>query len=100
MQQIKKQEPLFDLDADALSFTTVHNRHLQPTFNVDDDDGKSEGTPPAANPSPATPPHKNPDKEATRTHKSPSATVSTPSEEAPVGDACAANGDSHQQHSL
>jgi hypothetical protein len=88
----KKPEALFDLDADALSFTTVHNRHLQPTFNVDDKDGKSEGTAPAANPSSATPPRKNPDKEATRTNESPSATVSTPSEEAPVGDAGAGNG--------
>ena len=57
----KKPEALFDLDADALSFTTVHNRHLKPTFIVDDKDGKSEGQAPAANPSPAAPPRKNPE---------------------------------------
>ncbi len=88
----KKPEALFDLNADALSFATIHNCHLKPTFNVDSEDSESEGTAPAANPSPATPPRKIPDKEATRTNESPSATVSTPSEEAPVGDVCAANG--------
>ena len=88
----KKPEELFDLDADALSFATVHNRHLQPTFNLDKEDGESEGTAPAADPSPATPPRKNPNKEATSTKEYPSATASTPSEEAVVGDACAADG--------
>jgi hypothetical protein len=83
---------VFDLDADAQSFATVHNRHLQPTFNVNDEDSKSEGMPPAANPSPTTPPRKNPNKESTSTNEYPSATASTPSEEAVVGDACAADG--------
>ena len=88
----KKPEELFDLNADALSFATIHNRHLQPTFNVDKEDSESEGTAPAANPSPAMPPHKTPNKEATSTKEYPSATASTPSEEAVVGDACAADG--------
>jgi len=88
----KKPEELFDLDADALSFVTVHNRHLQPTFKLDEEDGESEGTAPAANPSPATPPRKNPNKEATSTNEYPSVTASTPSEEAVVGDTCAADG--------
>ncbi len=86
----KKPEALFDLDADALSFATVNNRHLQPTFNLDKEDSKSEGSAPAANPSLATPPRLNPNKEATRTEESPSATASPPSEEAD-GDACAAD---------
>ena len=77
---------------DALSFATVHNRHLQPTFNVDEEDGESEGTAPAANPSLATPPRKNPDKEATSTNEYPSVMASTPSEEAVVRDACTADG--------
>ena len=88
----KKPEALFDLDADAISFATVHNRHLKPTFIVDDKDGESEGQAPIADPSPATPPHKNPDKEATRTTESPPATPSPPSEEAQVGDTRAADG--------
>ena len=88
----KKPEELFDLDADALSFATVHNRHLQPTFELDEEDGESEGTAPAANPSPATPPRKIPNKEATSTNEYPSVTASTPSEEAVVGDTCAADG--------
>ncbi len=87
----KKQEVLFDLDADALSFATVHNRHLQLMFNLDKEDSKSEGSAPAANPSPATQPCVNPNKETTRTKESPSATASPPSEEA-VGDARAADG--------
>ncbi len=52
---------------------------------------KSEGLAPAANPSPVTPPRVNPNKEATRTKESPSATASPPSEEA-VGEARAADG--------
>jgi len=59
----KNPEALFDLDADALSYTTIHNRHLKPTYNVDDEDDESESLAPAANTSPATPPHKNPDNE-------------------------------------
>ncbi len=79
----KNPENLFDLDDDALSFATVHNRHLQPTYNLDKDkeDDESEGLAPAANPSPATPPRKNPNQEATRTNKASSATASLPSEE-------------------
>jgi hypothetical protein len=79
----KKPEALIDLDADALSFATVHNRHTKPTFNLDKDeeDNGSEGLAPAANPSPATPPRINPNKEATRTKESPSATASPPSKE-------------------
>ena len=88
----KKTVALFDLDADALSFATVHNRHLKPTFIVDNKDGESEGQAPTADPSLATPPRKNPDKEATRTMESPPATASPPSEEAQVGDARAADG--------
>jgi hypothetical protein len=87
----KKPEVLFDLDTEALSFATVHNRHLQPTFNLDKEDSESEGPAPAANPSPATPPCVNPNKEATRTEESLSATASPPSEEA-VGDTRAADG--------
>ena len=79
----KNPENLFDLDDDALSFATVHNRHLQPMYNLDEDkeDDESEGLAPAANPSPATPPRKNPNQEATRTNKALSATASLPSEE-------------------
>ena len=82
---------LFDLDADDISFATVHNRHLKLTFNVDKEDGKSEGPAPAANPSLAMPPCTNPNKEATRTKESSSATASRPSEEV-VGDKRGADG--------
>ena len=51
----KAPEALFDLDAEQ-SVTTIHNRHLAPTFNLDYDDDDSEGLAPAANPRPATPP--------------------------------------------
>jgi hypothetical protein len=90
----KNPEKLFDLDADALSFATVHNRHLQPTFNLDkgDEDNKSEGSAPAANPSPATPPRKNPNQEAPRTDEPLAATASPPSEEVVEGDLCVAAG--------
>jgi len=90
----KKPEKLFDLDADALSFATVHNRHLQPTFNLDEgeEDNESEGLASAANPSPATPPHKNPNQEATRTDEPLADTASPPSEEAVEGDVRAAAG--------
>jgi hypothetical protein len=84
----KNPEKLFDLDADALSFATVHNRHLQPTFNLDECDkvDESEGLAPAANPSLATPPRKNPNQEATRTDEPLAATASPPSEEVLEGD--------------
>ncbi len=84
------EEALFDLGADAISFATVHNRHL-PTVNVDKEDGKSEGLAPAVNPSPAKPPCMNPNKEAMRTKESSSATASPPSEEV-VGDEHVADG--------
>jgi hypothetical protein len=90
----KNPEKLFDLDADDLSFATVHNRHLQPTFNLDEgeEDEESEGSAPVANPSPATPPRKNPNQEATRTDEPLAATASPPSEEVVEGDARAAAG--------
>ena len=84
----KNPEKLFDLDANALSFAIVHNCHLQPTFNRDEgeEDNKSEGSAPAANPSPATPPRKNPNHEATKTNEPLAATASPPSEEVVEGD--------------
>ena len=84
----KNPEKLFDLDANALSFAIVHNRHFQPTFNLNkgDEDSKSEGLAPAANPNPATPPRKNPNQEATRTDEPLAATASPPSEEVVEGD--------------
>jgi len=90
----KQPEKLFDLDADALSFVTVHNRHLQPTFNLDEgeDDDESEGSAPAANPSPATPPRKNPNQEATRANVPLVVTASPPSVEEVEGDGRAAAG--------
>jgi hypothetical protein len=90
----KNPEKFFDLDADALSFATVHNCHLQPTFNLDkgDKDNESEGSAPTANPSPATPPRKNPNQEATRTDEPLAATASPPSEEVVEGDLCATAG--------
>jgi hypothetical protein len=39
----KKTEVLFDLDADAPSFATIHKRHLKPTFTLDEEDDESEG---------------------------------------------------------
>jgi len=90
----KNPEKLFDLDADALSFATVHNHHLQPTFNLDEgeEDDESEGLPPPTNPSPATPPRKNPKQEATRTNEPLAATASPPIEEVVEGDMHAAAG--------
>jgi len=87
-------EKLFDLDTDALSFATVHNRHLQPTFNLDEGEGddESEGLASAATPSPATPPRKNSNQEATRTDESLTATASPPSEEVVEGGVRAAAG--------
>jgi len=52
----KAPEALFDLDVEQ-SVTTIHNCHLAPTFNLDNDDDDSEGLAPAANPRLATPPH-------------------------------------------
>ncbi len=90
----KNPEKLFDLDADALSFATVHNRHLHPTFkaNEGEEDDKSEGLAPAANPSPATPPCKNPTQKATRANEPSPARTFPPSEEEEEGDARAAGG--------
>ncbi len=87
----KKPEALFDLDADALSFSTVHERHLKPTFTLDEEDDESEGQASAANPSPATPPRENSNKEAMRNRRSSSATASPPREEV-IGDKRAADG--------
>jgi len=90
----KNPEKLFGLDADALSFATIHNRHLQPTFNLDkgEEDDESEGSASAANSSPATPPRKNPNQEATRTDEPLAATASPLSEEVVEGDVRAAAG--------
>jgi hypothetical protein len=90
----KNPEKLFDLDTDALSFATVHNRHLQPTFNLNEgeEDDKSEGSASTANPSSAMPPRKNPNQEATRTDEPLADTASPPSEEAVEGDVRAAAG--------
>ena len=87
----KNPEALFDLDADALSYATIHNRHLKPTYNVDNEDDESEALAPTANASPATPPRKNPDKETPENNDSMDDRDSPLSEEA-VGDACAAVG--------
>ena len=87
----KNPEALFDLDADALSYATIHNRHLKPTYNVDTENDESEALAPAANASPATPPHKNPDKETPENNDFMDDRDSPLSEEA-VGDACAAVG--------
>ncbi len=86
----KNPKALFDLDADALSYATIHNRHLKPN-NVDDKDDESEALAPAANASPATSPRKNPDKETPENNDSMDNRDSPLSEEA-VGDACAAVG--------
>lgn len=90
----KNLEILFDLDADALSFATVHGHHLKKSAinleNEEDDD--SEGTSSAAIPSPAILPCMNPNKEAMRkTIPLPSAKASAPSEEK-EGDTRAADG--------
>jgi hypothetical protein len=62
----KKPEALFDLDTNANSFATIHEHHLKPpTYNLANKDNDSEELAPAANTSPATPPHKNPNKETT-----------------------------------
>ena len=82
----KNPEALFDLNADALSYATIHNRHLKPTYNVDDKDDESEALAPAANASPATPPRKTPDKETPANNDSMDNRGSPLSEEA-VGDA-------------
>ncbi len=87
----KKPEALFDLDTDALSFATVHKHHLKPTFTLDKEDDKSEGQASAANPSLATLPGENSNKEATRNKRSSSAMASPPREEV-IGDKHAVDG--------
>jgi hypothetical protein len=62
-------EALFDLDAKQ-SVKTIHNHHLTPTYNLLEEDDKSEGSAPAANPRPGMPPRKNPNKEATSNESS------------------------------
>jgi hypothetical protein len=61
----KDPEALFDLDMNN-SIKTIHNQHLKPTFTLEfDEDDKSEAAAPAATARSATPPRKNPNKEAT-----------------------------------
>ena len=62
----KAPKVFFHLDA-AISVKTIHNHHFKPTFTSRDDDDKSEGLPPAANPRLAMPSSKNLNKEATST---------------------------------
>ena len=66
----KAPEKLFDLDAEQ-SITTIHNRHLKPTFTLEEEDDDSEGSAPAANPRPATPPRMSTDKEVRSEKNSP-----------------------------
>jgi len=91
----KNPEILFDLDAHALSFATVHDRHIKkPTIYLEDDENDdSEGKASAAIPSPATPPHMNSNKEVTRRtiHLSPADKASALSKEE-EGDTRAADG--------
>ncbi len=84
---------LFDLDNDALSFATVHDRHIKkPIINLEEDeDDECEGEASAAIPSPTTLPRMNPNKEATRNIPLSPAKASTPSEEE-EGDTRAADG--------
>lgn len=86
----KAPEDLFDLDAEQ-SIKTIHNRHLKPTFTLEDDDDDSEGSAPAANPRPATPPRKSTDKEATSKQKNSSNKASPPQDE-DIGEMRAAGG--------
>jgi hypothetical protein len=88
----KAPEALFDIDADANSYATIHNRHLNPTFNVDDEDDKSEAQASAAIASPATPTRNTPNKETTENTDSLTDKVESPPNEEAVGDACAADG--------
>ena len=85
----KAPKALFNLDAEQ-SITTIHNRHLVPTFNLDDDDGNSEGLAPAANPSPATPPRSKLHTEAASDKSSKDKAYSPQGED--VGVMCAAGG--------
>ena len=61
----KDPEALFDLDANN-SAKTIHNRHLKPTIVTleEDEDDKSEAAAPSATTRSATPPCKNPNKDA------------------------------------
>ena len=87
------QTNFLSLQNDALSFATVHDRHItRPTINLEDeDDDDSEEEAPAAAPSSATPPRMNPNNEATRNIRSFTAKASTPREEVD-GDMLAADG--------
>jgi hypothetical protein len=85
----KAPEDLFDLDAEQ-SIKTIHNRHLTPTFTLEDDDDDSEGSAPAANPRPATPPRKSTDKEATS--KKNSSNKASPPQDEDIGAMRAAGG--------
>jgi hypothetical protein len=78
----KAPKVLFNLDAEN-SFKTIYNHHLKPTFTSRDDDDKTERLAPAANPTPATPSRKNPDKEAMSTKGL--STMASPPQDEEVG---------------
>ena len=61
----KDPEALFNLDANN-SDKVIHNRHLKPTFVTleEEEDDESEAAAPTVTTRSATPPHKNPNKEA------------------------------------
>ena len=80
---------LFDLDAEQ-SIKTIHNRHLKPTFTLEEEDDDSEGLAPAANPRPAMPPRKSTDKEAMS--KKNSFNEASPPQDEDIGEMHAAGG--------
>ncbi len=84
----KAPKALFNLHVKN-NVKTIHNRHLKPTLTLEDND-KSEGLAPAANPRPATLPRINPNKEAT-SNKGLS-TMAPPPQDENVGVMCAAGG--------
>ena len=85
----KGPEALFDLDTEQ-SVKTIHNRHPTPTFTVLEEDDDSEALPPTANPSPATHPRKNPNKDTTSNETLFS--MASPLQEEVVGEMRAADG--------
>ncbi len=62
----KDPEALFDLGDANNSAKTIHNRHLKPTIVTleEEEDDKSEAAAPSATTRSATPPCKNPNKDA------------------------------------
>ena len=88
----KAPEDLFDIDADANSYATIHNRHLKPTYTVEEEDDESEAEASAAVARPATLPRKNPNKETTENNNSLTDKVDSPQNEEAIEDACAAGG--------